>query len=315
MAPRLPPLHTLRAFEVAARQLSFSRAAAELNLTHGAISHQMKALERDLGVRLFERRSRGVALTEPGRVLAAAVREALDRIARSVAALRVEPPPGLTVSVLPAFATHWLIPRLADFSRRHPDIDVNLRAGQALADFSTDGVDLAVRYGDGRWPGLVAVRLAHEDVFPVCSPRFAGGRLPGSLAELAKSTLLHTPLQPWDEWFAAVGADVAPSRRGMTFSETDLLLRAAIDGLGIALSRRMLAQPDLDAGHLVRPVAFSVRAQRSYFIVYPDHADPPPRLLTFRNWLLEQARATIGRPRARPVRRGQTLNHGVVRYP
>jgi LysR family transcriptional regulator, glycine cleavage system transcriptional activator len=296
MTPHLPPLHTLRAFEVAARLLNFSRAAAELNLTHGAISHQMKALERELGVTLFERRSRGVALTEPGRQLAAAVREGLDRIARGVAGLRVHPARSLTVSVLPAFATHWLIPRLADFSRRHPDIDINVRAGQALADFATDEVDLAVRYGDGHWPNVVAVQLAHEDVFAVCSPRFADGRLPGSLAELATATLLHTPLQPWEEWFRALGVGFVPSRRAMTFSETDLLLRAAIDGLGIALSRRMLAQPDLDAGQLVRPVQFSVRAQRSYYIVYPDHIEPPLRLLTFRDWLLEQAQATIGPP-------------------
>jgi LysR family glycine cleavage system transcriptional activator len=298
MAPRLPSLHTLRAFETAARQLNFSRAAAELNLTHGAISHQMKALERELGVALFERRSRGVALTEPGRQLAASVRDGLDRISRGVAELRAHPTRSLTVSVLPAFATHWLIPRLADFSRRHPDIDINVRAGQALADFATDGVDLAVRYGDGRWPNLVAVQLAHEDIFPVCSPRFAAGRLPRNLAELARATLLHTPLQPWGEWFHALGSDVVPSRRGMTFSETDLLLRAAIDGLGIALSRRMLAQPDLDTGQLVRPLPFSVRAQRSYFVVYPDHIEPPPRLLTFRDWLLEQARATLAAPQS-----------------
>ena len=131
----------------------------------------MKALERELGVALFHRRSRGVELTEPGRALAATVREALDRIARGVAELRARPHARLTVSVLPAFATHWLIPRLADFNRRHPDIDINVRAGQALADFATEDVDLAVRYGGGHWPGLVAVRLAHEDVFPVCSPQ------------------------------------------------------------------------------------------------------------------------------------------------
>ena len=298
MLPRLPPLHTLRAFEVAARQLSFSRAAAELNLTHGAISHQMKALERELGVALFERRNRGVVLTEPGRQLAASVREGLDRIARGVAELRSHPGRRLTVSVLPAFATHWLIPRLADFNRRHPDIDINVRAGQALVDFAADDVDLAVRYGDGRWPNLTAVQLAHEDVFPVCSPHFASGRLPRTLPELAKATLLHTPLQPWDEWFQALGAKVVLSRRGMTFSETDLLLRAAIDGLGIALSRRVLAQPELDAGRLVRPLKFSVRAQRSYFIVYPDSIEPSQRLVVFRDWLLAQAQATISPPRS-----------------
>jgi LysR family glycine cleavage system transcriptional activator len=297
MAPRLPPLHTLRAFEAAARQLNFSRAATELNLTHGAISHQMKALEHELGVALFERRSRGVALTEQGRRLATSVREGLGCIARGVAELRSRPSRSLTVSVLPAFATHWLIPRLGDFNRRHPDIDINIRASQSLVDFATDGVDIAVRYGDGRWPNLVAVHLAHEDVFPVCSPRFADSRLPRSLAELAGATLLHTPQQPWDEWFRALGSDVIPPHRGMTFSETDLLLRAAIDGLGIALSRRVLAQPELDTGHLVRLLNFSVRAQRSYFIIYPDSIEPSPRLQIFRDWLLEQARAVV-----RPLR-------------
>ncbi len=295
-AGRLPPLGALRVFEAAARHQNFSHAGAELHITHSAISHQMKALERELGVTLFHRRSRGVRLTEPGRTLAATMHEALDRIARGIAELRAKPHRALTISVLPAFATHWLIPRLADFNRRHPDIDINVRAGQALADFASEDVDLAVRYGGGQWPGLHAVQLAHEDVFPVCSPRFNGGRLPKRLGDLAKARLLHTPLQPWDEWFQAMGVAAMPSRRGMTFSETDLLLRAAIDGLGIALSRRMLAQPELDAGRLVRPVRHSVRADRSYFIVYPAAAEPPPRLQIFRDWLLEQARATMQTP-------------------
>lgn len=289
---RLPSLHALRSFEAAARHGNFSRAADELHITHGAISHQMKALEQDLGVVLFHRQSRGVALTEPGKDLAATMRDALDRIARGIAALHAQPHRALTVSMLPAFATHWLIPRLADFNRRHPDIDINIRAGQALADFTTGDVDLAVRYGSGRWSGLRAEQLASEDVFPVCSPNFNNGRLPKTLAALAKSRLLHTPLQPWDEWFQAQGLHPDLSRRGMTFGETDILLTAAIDGLGIALSRRLLAQPALDAGRLVRPVPQSVRADRSYFIVYPAELPPSPRLLVFRDWLLEQARAT-----------------------
>ena len=289
---RLPSLHALRSFEAAARHGNFSRAADELHITHGAISHQMKALEQHLGVMLFHRRSRGVVLTEPGKDLAATMRDALDRIAHGVAALRAQPHRALTVSVLPAFATHWLIPRLADFNRRHRDIDINIRAGQALADFTTGDVDLAVRYGSGRWPGLRAEQLASEDVFPVCSPGFNNGRLPKTLAALAKCRLLHTPLQPWDEWFHALGLRPHLSRRGMTFGETDILLTAAIDGLGVALSRRLLAQPALDAGRLVRPVPHSVRAERSYFIVYPDQLSLSPRLLVFRDWLLEQARAT-----------------------
>jgi LysR family glycine cleavage system transcriptional activator len=302
MVPRLPPLQALRTFEAAARHGNFSRAGEELHITHGAISHQMKALERELGVALFHRRSRGVELTQPGRELAATVRDALDRIARGVAELRGRPQRALTVSVLPAFATHWLIPRLADFNRRHPDIDINLRATPLLADFAGEDVDLAVRYGGGQWPGVHAVQLAHEDVFPVCSPRFNSGRLPRTLADLAKAKLLHTPLQPWDEWFAALGVNALQQRRALTFTETDILLRAAISGLGIALSRRLLAQPELDAGRLVRPVPDSVRADRSYFIAYPAAAEPPPRLLIFRDWLLEQAHATVEPPRVERTR-------------
>jgi LysR family glycine cleavage system transcriptional activator len=292
MTDRLPPLAALRTFEAAARHLNFSRAAQELHITHGAVSHQMRALERELQVTLFHRRSRGVALTEPGRVLAEVMRDALSRIAHGIGDIRQRPHRALTVSVLPAFATHWLIPRLADFSRRHPDIDINVRAGQALVDFATEDVDLAVRYGSGGWPGLSATQLAHEDVFPVCSPRFNDGQLPRTLAELAQARLLHTPLQSWHEWFADLGIDAPLNQRGMTFSETNVLLSAAIDGLGIALSRRILAQPELDAGRLVRPVPHSVRANRSYFIVWPSGIEPSPRLLIFRDWLLEQARGS-----------------------
>jgi LysR family transcriptional regulator, glycine cleavage system transcriptional activator len=293
MTNHLPPLHAFRTFEAAARHGNFTRAAAELHITHGAISHQMKTLERELGVALFRRSGRGVQLTEPGRELAATVRDALDRIERGVDHLRGRTQRALTVSVLPAFATHWLIPRLAAFNSRHPDIDINVRASPLLSDFTVEDVDLAVRYGGGKWPGVQAIQLAHEDVFPVCSPRFNGGRLPATLAELARAKLLHTPLQPWDEWFAALGVTVTHERRRMTFTETDILLRAAINGLGIALSRRLLAQPELDAGRLVRPVPHSVRADRSYFIVYPDTGEPGPRLVIFRDWLLEQARRTI----------------------
>jgi LysR family glycine cleavage system transcriptional activator len=288
---RLPPLTALRAFEAAARHQNFSRAGDELHITHGAISHQMRTLERELGVALFHRGGRGVQLTERGRMLAVAVRGALDRIAHAVASLRERRQRALTVSVLPAFATHWLIPRLADFDRRHPDIDINIRASPLLADFTTEDVDLAVRYGAGRWPDVHAVPLAHEEVFPVCSPLFNDGRLPKTLGQLARSRLLHTPLQPWDEWFGALGATAPAPRRGMTFAETDILLRAAIAGLGIALSRRLLAQPELDAGRLVRPVSHAVRAERSYYIVYPAHIEPSQRLAIFRDWLLEQARS------------------------
>jgi LysR family transcriptional regulator, glycine cleavage system transcriptional activator len=283
------PLAALRTFEAAARHGNFSRAAEELHLTHGAISHQMKSLEQTLGVALFRRNRRGVSVTPAGTALAAVVRDALERIARGIDALRDRAPRALTVSVLPAFATHWLIPRLADFQAAHPDIEVNIRAGQALVDFTRDDVDLAVRYGPGTWPGLTATRLMEEHVFPVCSPGFAGGRLPRTLAGLARAPLLHSPTQPWDEWFHALGATPPARHRGPSFSEAELLLRAALDGLGVALARSVLARPDLEAGRLVRPVPHSVPAAFAYYLVRPEDVPMSPPLQAFHDWLLSQA--------------------------
>lgn len=296
MSVRLPPLPALRVFESAARHGNFSRAAEELHLTHSAISHQMKSLERALGVTLFRRGRRGVSLTQQGAAFAAVMHDALERIARGVAALRG--PRALTISVLPAFATHWLIPRLADFQTRHPSIDVNIRANQQLVDFTQDDVDLAVRYGPGTWPGLTATKLLDEDVFAVCSPRFAAARLPRNLTELAAAALLHSPTQPWESWFRALGADPPPRRRGPSFSEASLVQRAAIDGLGIALARSVLVQPDLDAGRLVRVLPHSVPAEFAYYLVRPENAEISPNLAALCEWLQTQA-AVRAEPAAR----------------
>jgi LysR family transcriptional regulator, glycine cleavage system transcriptional activator len=284
---RLPPLPALRVFESAGRHGNFSRAPEELHLTHGAISHQIKSLEHSLGTVLFRRGRRGVSLTSQGAAFAAVLHDALDRIARGVAALRG--PRALTVSVLPAFATHWLIPRLADFQARHPDIDVNIRANQQLVDFTQDDVDLAIRYGPGSWPGLSATQLLSEHVFAVCSPHFAGGRLPRNLPELAAAALLHSPAQPWEAWFRAVGANPPAHRRGPSFSETGLVLRAAIDGLGIALARSVLVQPELDSGLLVRVLPHSVPAAFAYYLVRPENAEISPNLAVLCEWLQAQA--------------------------
>jgi LysR family transcriptional regulator, glycine cleavage system transcriptional activator len=289
MFARLPPLPALRVFESAARHGNFSRAAEELHLTHGAISHQIKSLERSLGIVLFRRGRRGVSLTPQGAALAGVMHDALGRIARGVAALRG--PRALTISVLPAFATHWLIPRLADFQARHPDIDVNIRANQQLVEFTQDDVDLAVRYGPGTWPGLTATKLLSEDLFAVCSPHFAGGQLPHNLRELAAAALLHSPTQPWEPWFRALGANPPARRRGPSFSEAGLVLRAAIDGLGIALARSVLVQPELDSGRLVRVLPHSVPAAFAYYLVRPENAEISPNLAVLCEWLQAQTAA------------------------
>ncbi len=299
MSARLPPLPALRVFESAARHGNFSRAADELHLTHGAISHQIKLLERSLGTVLFRRGRRGVSLTSQGAAFAAVVHDALDRIARGVAALRG--PRALTVSVLPAFAMHWLIPRLADFQARHPDIDVNIRANQQLVDFTQDDVDLAVRYGPGTWPGLSATKLLSEQVFAVGSPQFAGGRLPRNLTELAAAALLHSPTEPWEPWFRALGANPPARRRGPSFSETGLVLRAAIDGLGVALARSVLVQPDLDSGRLVRLLPHRVPAAFAYYLVRPENAEISPNLAVLCEWLQAQAASQADLPDRDPA--------------
>ena len=201
MAPHLPPFAALRAFEAAARHLNFSRAAEELHLTHGAISHQMKSLEAGLGVALFRREGRRMLLTDAGQLFASSIRDALGDLAAAVAAVAAPRDQHvLTLSVLPSFASLWLIPRLASFHAAHPEIDVNIRASLALAEFGGDGVDIAIRIGRGGWPGVVAEKLFDEEVFPVASPRLRGGALPLKPSELAASS--------------CCAASVSPGRRG-----------------------------------------------------------------------------------------------------
>ena len=295
MPPHLPPFAALRAFEAAARHLNFSRAADELHLTHGAISHQMKALEAGLGVRLFRREGRRMLLTDAGQLFASRLRDALDELADAVAAVTT---PGeqqaLTLSVLPSFASLWLIPRLASFHARHPEIDVNVRASFALAEFSADGVDAAIRIGRGGWPGVTAEKLFDEEVFPVASPRLKGG-LPLKPAELGRFTLLRSEREPWAPWFKALGLDLREPERGPAYSDETLLLQAAAQGIGIALARGAMAAADLAAGRLIRLFPDKVPRRSAYYLVYPRANAGLARVKAFREWILEKARLSAPR--------------------
>src|SRR5260221_3561442 len=285
MDDRLPPLNSLRAFEAAARHLNFSRAADELHVTHGAVSHQMKALEGHMGVALFRRQGRQMLLTDAGEQLLAHVAAALARLKRGVTEIRAASRGQvLTVSMTPAFATRWLIPRLADFQTAHPEIEVNVRATPALADFGAEDVDLAIRYGPGRWPGLEAEKLLDEEVFPVCSPFFSDGRLPARPADLADLPLLRDSRQPWRDWVASIGLDLPEPSRGPIFDDASLLLQAASAGMGIALARRALVQAELDAGRLIRLFPDSARSSFAYYIVYPPGAIQQGKVALFRDW-------------------------------
>ncbi len=288
LAPaKLPPLRSLRVFEAAARHQNYTRAAAELNLTHGAVSHQIQRLQSELGVRLFERTGRQMRLTENGRLLATDVRGALDALAASVQRLRERTAQdALTVSVLPSFASAWLVDRLGDFLSRHPDIEFTLQSSRGLADFTNDGVDVAIRYGVGPWPGLVCEKLLDDDVFPVCSPGFREGRLPRTVAELREVPLLRLKSREWEHWFDSLGIH-APIH-GPVFDDTELSLQAAIRGQGVALARGSLVADKLRSGALVEPFVQRVKARSAYYLVHPQSPAPRSSVQRFRLWMIEQ---------------------------
>ena len=290
MPLRTLPLAALRAFEAAARHVSYSRAAEELNLTHGAISFQMRALKAELGVDLFKRSGRRMVLTPEGQRLFGYVRDGFTRLEQGMEDVRAaRRGQVLTVSVHPGLASYWLIPRLGDFQRRHPEIDVSLLPTITLVDFSREDVDMALRYGPGNWPGLTAVKLMDEEIFPVCSPRFNGGTLPKAPRDLADVVLLRDARQPWSDWFKSIGLDLGEPERGPLYTEPSLVLQAAIAGQGVALARGALARPAIEAGHLVRLFPRGVRTRFSYYIVTPPAAAALPRVVAFRDWLLRQA--------------------------
>lgn len=289
MANRLPPLHAMRTFEVAARNLSYSRAAEELCVTHAAVSQQIRILEAHLGVRLFRRDGRAMSLTEAGEGLYLEVREGFGRLRQGVEALSAKARRRtLTIGVLPGFAARWLVPRLPDFHRSHPDLDLHLRASMTLTDFSREEVDLAIRFGGGRWPGVDAEKLLDEQLLPVCSPHYRGGRLPRTPEELLQCTLLHDVHEPWSQWFPSVGLAPHPIQKGPEFSESNLLLRAATEGQGIALALGALVQKELSTGELVQCSA-GLQARYAYYLVHPQMA-APGEVRAFKTWLKAQAR-------------------------
>ena len=292
MTAHIPPMPALRAFEAAARTQSLTRAAETLHLTHGAISHQIKALEAMLGVRLIERAGRGIRVTEEGQRLAARLRAALAEIADALReAGERSNPRQLRVSVTPSFAARWLLPRLGNFLALHRDIDLDVRSSFALVDFRRDDTDVAIRYGYGSWPDVRAEFLLADTFFPVCSPRLAP-RLPVKPGDLAQFTLLRSDDEAWKPWFDAAGLDWPEPSRGPIFNDSSLLLQAAADGQGIALARSSLVDAELRSGVLVRLFDVDAPSPRKHYLVYPPRLAASPKLAAFRAWLLAQIAAS-----------------------
>ncbi|MBI3503543.1 MAG: transcriptional regulator GcvA [Proteobacteria bacterium] len=304
MRRNLPPLNALRAFEAAARHGSFTNAAAELSVTQGAISHQVKMLETTLRILLFDRVRQRLVITEAGRTYLEVVRDALDRLALGTEKLLDRQNAGaLTVSTSPDFAAKWLVHRIGRFVEAHPKIDLRVSASMHHVDFAREDIDLAIRHGDGSWPGLDAVRLhARELLFPVCSPALLRGRhplrAPGDLRH--HKLLCVNDRKNWTRWLELADASDVTSV-GPTFNQASMAIDAAIEGQGVALARTAIAAWDLARGHLVRPFAKpSLGVANGYWIVCPQAKADVPKIRSFREWLLAEAAAEFEKFRPPP---------------
>ncbi|SAK42333.1 DNA-binding transcriptional activator GcvA [Caballeronia fortuita] len=288
---QLPALNALRAFEAAARHESFSRAADELFVTHGAVSHQIRALESELGVSLFARDGKRVRLTDRGKQYAAEVRAALVALAESTRRIRSgDRDRRLIVSTIPSFSARWLTPRVGRFIERHADVDLELLTTASLIDFNRDDADVALRFGYGKYAGLHTEELLDEVFFPACAPNFRGGQLPRVPRDLATLPLLRSDDELWRPWFDAAGlADLPEPKRGVLYEDSSNLLQAAIDGQGIALVRRSLAMQEIIAGRLVRLFNVDGPSPWKYYFVCPAALLQTKRVQAFREWIFEEA--------------------------
>lgn len=297
MPRSLPPLTALRAFEVAARLLSFTRAARELHVTPAAVSHQIRGLENYLGVVLFKRTTRHLELTEDGRLAAEQLREGFELLARGVDQLRARPRrASIAVSVTTAFATRWLVPRLGAFMARCPDVDVKVRAGIQPTDFDVDEIDVAIRIGRGGFAGAVAVPLLEERVVPVASPAFIREHGLRRAADLAKVALLHDDsmrrvgrAMGWAMWLRATRVRNLDVSCGMHFDDGHLVLQAARAGYGVALGRLTYALEDLDAQHLKIPFGPLLDPDLKYYLLVPEARVGEQTIRAFREWIVEEA--------------------------
>jgi LysR family glycine cleavage system transcriptional activator len=314
---KMPPLNALRAFEAAARHVSLAKAAQELNVSPGAVSHQIRALEALLGIPLFERRVRAIALTPAAKMLYPGLQNGFLQIQEAVLSLRhVANERVLVVSTPPGLTSKWLAARLYRFANGHPEIEVRISSSLANANFTTDGVDvavrnLAVRPGDD--PGLLIERLAEVSLVPVCSPRlYEQHGLPRTAEALARMPLIHDDslsgrarIPTWSDWFSAAGLPAVDLGHGLRFNSADHALDAAGEGAGVLLAHDLLAYDDLRTGRLIIPVAQPIASGRAYYVVCPKHRSTVPQVRAFRDWIKQEAAALDWAPirgKAAPAR-------------
>ena len=284
-----PPLHALQGFVTTARLGNLSRAAESLHLTISALSHQIRGLEDRLGQRLFVRHPRGVELTADGRRLFERVAEHLDAIQHALRPFGARRDDVLTLTLMPSFATSWLVPRLPAFLASHPQLEINLQSTISVVDFERDTeIDAGLRYGPGQWPGLDAVHLFDDYLTPVASPALIAKRGRPTLETLGEFPLLGAPGGRWSAWFARFGG-TPPARYVANFDDSETLHRAAVEGMGFVLGRLTLAWPLIDAGRLMLLFDERLKADFGHYLVFPARSRSHSGLATFRGWLLEEA--------------------------
>lgn len=294
MAWQLPSLAALRTFEAAARHLSFTKAAGELNLTQSAVSRQIRLMEEYLGVLLFQRVKQGLVLTEAGQVYVDAIRAALEQLQAATVNLLANQGMGgiLHIATPPAFGTKWLIPRLHRFSDAHPEILLNLSTRARPFDLDTEHVDVAIHYGAQDWPGVLTDSLIGHDMVVVCSPAYLEKHPPlRAPADLALHTLLQQTIRPnlWREWMETNGGDLACAWKGPRFELFYMIMQAAIGNLGLALLPRLLVNEDVIAGRLVIPLTAPYRSRDAYCVVYRAAKRGDRKIQLFRRWLVREA--------------------------
>ena len=299
MPQPLPPLNALRAFEAIARHLSFAKAADELHVTPAALSHQIRALEQQLGLELFHRRTRAIELTEAGELIYPGLRAGFESVRNAIGQLdRTREGNVLVISATPGLVAKWLMPRLWRFLHAHPDIDARVAATMKLADFGSDGVDVAIRMSTGNHPDLHVEKLIEDSMLPVCSPRLVEQGLK-SVADLARFPLIHHDIPMsmrapprWADWLAVAGAQGIDATRGLRVNVADHALDAAVAGAGVSLSFKLIASDDVHSGRLVSPFGPELPLAVGYFFVCPKGHETRPKVRAFHDWLYAEIAET-----------------------
>ena len=283
-----PSIRTLEAFESAARHGSYSAAANELGLTHGAISHRIRELEERLNTKLFRREGRQMVPTREAITLLTQARQALSLLQRAFPARPKAGHEKLVISAHPAFAVRWLIRRISRFAQLFPNADIEIRSTADLNDFLDPGIDLAIRYGSGPWPNATDERLGGDVLFPVCTLEYRD-RLPlNSLSDLPRANLLRHSWQPWSPWFRAAKINVPEPDSGMILSDSAMLIEAAAAGQGVALTLGRLVEQDIKSGRLIRPFELQISDTLSYYLVHRHGVKFGPIGVSFRDWMMAE---------------------------